>query len=57
MEFRLFVLRAYRAQRFFQEFGGEFTIRHLEADSVDYNLALGADDDLDGSLAIMVRLG
>ena len=49
VELWLLGLLANCAQGFFQECRSPFTIRSLEAHSVNLDLALGGDDDFDGS--------
>jgi hypothetical protein len=55
MELRFLDLPSHAPQKFFQETGGQFAVRSLEAHSINLDLALGGDDDFDGSLGVDVH--
>ena len=49
MILRLLLLLPDNSQGFFEESGGEFAVRSLEAHRVNLDLALSGDDDFDGA--------
>ena len=55
MILRLLFLLPDNSQGFFEESGGEFTVRSLEAHRVNLDLSLSGDDDFDGAFPVHVH--